>query len=425
MPTRDLRDTAEPTRLSDRAYRLRATGARIVTTVAIAWCALHSLKLEAQSSIPLSQPSAEDTPSVANPFSLGDALENLGRLYKDDKNEYLQELWLLGRYHGQYHWTEASTGEDDGYETRRFRLGAQAKMFRKVTLHAQMVSGSDVSPFYNGFTELWAQWAFSPEIALTIGQQKNRFTHDRNVSSRYLNYLERAMLTNMFGVDYTPAVTLQGKVKGTSYYTGLFTNATGQNMGEAFTDFDSGYSFLAAVYHEIGAALGLESVTLYGSYLHSNANDNATNMDRFDDGISGALILTDGHASLVAEVTSGIGSDNGNATGLNVQPTYFFNQYLQVATRYQIAASNSDQGLQAQRRYERAADVGAGDLYQAGYVGLNYYIAKHRLKLMTGLEYANMSGQEAWTASTMVRFYFGPHSGGAFPMNDILPHEPD
>jgi hypothetical protein len=56
---------------------------------------------------------------------------------------------------------------------------------------------------------------------------------------------------------------------------------------------------------------------------------------------------------------------------------------------------------------------------------LNYHIAKHRLKLMTGIEYANMSGQEAWTASTMVRFYFGPHSGGAFPMNDILPHEPD
>jgi hypothetical protein len=358
-------------------------------------------------------------------FNLGDTLENLGRLYQDDKNEYLQELWLLGRYHGQYHWTEASTGEDDGYEARRFRLGAQAKVFKKATLHAQMVSGSDVSPFYNGFTELWAQWAFSPEIALTVGQQKNRFTHDRNVSSRYLNYLERAMLTNMFGVDYTPAVTLQGKVGKTSYYTGFFTNATGQNMGDAFTDFNSGYSFLTQVYHELGNALGVDSATLYGSYLHSAANDNATNMDRFDDGVSGALILTHRHTSLVAEVTGGIGSETGNATGLNLQPTYFLNHYLQLATRYQIAGSNSEKGLQAQRRYEREAGVAAGDLYQAGYVGLNYYIAKHRLKLMTGIEYTNMSGQEAWTASTMVRFYFGPHSGGAFPMNDILPHEPD
>jgi hypothetical protein len=66
-----------------------------------------------------------------------------------------------------------------------------------------------------------------------------------------------------------------------------------------------------------------------------------------------------------------------------------------------------------------------GELYQAAYVGLNYYIAKHRLKLMTGLEYSNMSGDTAWTASTMVRFYFGPHSGGAFPMNQILPLDYD
>ena len=86
--------------------------------------------------------------------SLAETLDNLGRVYKNDQNEVLQELWLLGRYHGQYHWTEASTGEDHAYETRRFRLGTQAKLFKKMTVHAQMVSGSNIDPFYNGFTEL-------------------------------------------------------------------------------------------------------------------------------------------------------------------------------------------------------------------------------------------------------------------------------
>jgi len=108
-------------------------------------------------------PAASATPKA---LSLGDTLENLGRVYKDDKNEVLQELWLLGRFHGQYHWTEASTGSDTGYETRRFRLGGQARMFKRATFHAQMVSGSDIDPFYNGFTELWAQWSFAPEMAL-------------------------------------------------------------------------------------------------------------------------------------------------------------------------------------------------------------------------------------------------------------------
>ena len=103
-----------------------------------------------------------------------------------------------------------------------------------------MVSGSDIDPVYNGFTELWGQWSFSPELSLSIGQQKHRFTHDRNVSSRYINYLERSMLTNMFGADYTPAITLQGRIQKLTYYTGFFSNATGQNMGRAFTDLDSG-----------------------------------------------------------------------------------------------------------------------------------------------------------------------------------------
>lgn len=372
---------------------------------------------------------AEPKPDLSPPSplqqTLGDQIENLGRLYKNDSEELVQEVWLLGRYHGQYHWTDADTGEDHGFETRRFRLGGQARVLKKMTLHAQMVSGSDLDPVYNGFTELWAQWAFTPEIAVTIGQQKNRFTHDRNVSSRYLNYLERAMLTNMFGVEYTPAVTLQGTVGRTSYYTGVFTNATGQNIGEALTQYDSGYSVLGALYHRLGTTLGIQDVTLYGSYLHSDANERATNMSRFNDGVSGAVIMTHGHASLISEVTGGFDSAKGDAIGLNIQPTYFINRSLQIATRYQIAHSTDEGGLSPQRRYERPVGLGAGDRYQAGYVGLNYYIAKHRIKVMTGVEYATMSGQDAWTASTMFRFYFGPHSGGAFPMNDILPHESD
>lgn len=370
-----------------------------------------------------------ETPSVSTQAtrqpSLGETLENLGRVYKSNSNEILQELWLLGRFHGQYHWTESSLGSDTGYETRRFRLGGQARMFRRATFHAQMVSGSNIDPVYNGFTELWAQWSFSPEFALTIGQQKHRFTHDRNVSSRYINYLERSMLTNMFGADYTPAITIQGRIKKLTYYTGFFSNATGQNMGRAATELDSGYSFLAAGYYDLGHFGAIDNITLHATYLHSDANHNATNLNTFDNGISSALILTRGHISLVTELTAGIGSERGNALGLNLQPSYFINQQWQVTTRYQLAGSNDAEGLSAQRRYERPAGLQRGDLYQAGYLGINYYIAKHRLKLMTGIEYANMSGDYAWTASTMLRLFFGPHSGGAFPMNQILPLDYD
>lgn len=359
-------------------------------------------------------------PTLAGPDTLGEMLDNLGLLYKEDKGSFLQEFWVLGRYHGQYHWSEGSAGEHEGYETRRARVGFQARMFDKLTVHAQMVSGSDFEPVYNGFTELWAQWAFNKQIALTIGQQKHRFTHDRNTSSRYINYLERSMMTNMFGADYTPAVTLLGRVDHWTYYTGIFSNATGTDMGSAFTDLDSGYSYLAAVYYDLGKVASLDTAHLYFSYLHSEANENATNLARFRDGVAAAVIATKGSTALVTEVTAGFGAEEGDAVGLNFQPSYFLTDNLQLVGRYQIAASNGEKGLSAQRRYEREAGLPSGDLYQAAYVGLNYYIAKHRIKVMTGIEYATMGGEEVWTASTMFRFFFGPHSGGPFPMNQML-----
>lgn len=359
--------------------------------------------------------------SQAHALTLGERLENLGLVFRDDSNSVLQEFWLLGRYHGQYYSISDSSDSRDGYETRRLRGGFQARLFNDLTIHAQMVSGSDVSPFYNGFTELWTQWSFSPELSLTVGQQKHRFTHDRNVSSRYLNYLERSMLTNMFGADYTPGVTLQGRVRNLSYYTGLFSNATGRNMGDAFGSLNSGFSYLAATYLDLGAAFGAENAILNLSYVYSDANNNATNLNAFDNGLSGALILTDGNASLITEVTAGLeGEESGDAFGINLQPGYFITEKLQLAARYQFAWSDREEGLQPQRRYEERLEIASGDLYQAVYLGLNYHLARHRLKLQGGVEYSRMNGQEALTLSAMLRFYFGPHSGGAFPMNQML-----
>lgn len=349
---------------------------------------------------------------------------NLGRLHRNDDAPVLQELWVLGRYHGQYHWSQGSDGEDQGWEDRRFRIGGQARLFQKLTLHAQMVSGSDFEPFYNGFTELWAGWRFSDAVTLTIGQQKHRFTHDRNVSSRYISYLERGMLTNMFALDYTPAVTLSGTVrKDWSYYAGVFSNATGRNMGRAFTDLDSGYSLLASVTHDLGQSLGTDTAHLNLGYLHSESRPRATNLNRFEDGLNVGLIVTEGGRSLVAELTAGLGGPGGDAIALNLQPAIFLTRHLQLVGRYQIARSTEPRGLRAQRRYERPAGLDRGQRYQAGYVGADYYLSAHRLKLMVGLEYARLDDRDVWTTSVAVRTFFGPHSRAPFPAATLL--EPD
>ena len=369
-----------------------------------------------------SNPSSTASKSSASkkPESLEKRLKNLGRLYEDEDNPVIQELWFLGRYHGQYYDAAGNVGASNAWEDRRFRIGSQAQLFEKLTLHAQMVSGSDFQPFYNGFTELWWQWSFDDSLRFTVGQQKHRFTHDRNVSSRYLNTLERSMLVNMFNADYTPAITLSGQAESVTYYTGIFSNATGPDMWRAFTEYDSGYSLLSSVTGELGTALGTDAADLNFCYVYSDANQNATNLNRFRNGISAALILTQGTGALVSEALIGLQSENGDAYGVNIQPSYFLTEKLQLATRYQGAFSSDNVGLFPQRRYERPSGLTNGEVYQAGYAGLNYYIAGHRIKLMHGLEFADMSGQNLWTASVAVRVFWGPNARGPFPITSLL-----
>ena len=124
------------------------------------------------------QPASSGRPAAEQ--TLKERFENLGLIYKDKKNPGLQELWVLGRYHGHYHDNDGSHGQDSGFESRRVRLGFQATMFDRLTVHAQAISGSDFEPAYNGFTELWLRWQFAESLNLTVGQQKHRFTHDRD-----------------------------------------------------------------------------------------------------------------------------------------------------------------------------------------------------------------------------------------------------
>lgn len=135
---------------------------------------------------------------------------------------------------------------------------------------------------------------------------------------------------------------------------------------------------------------------------------------------SAALSLTQGSASLVVEGTLGTGSANGNAVGVNIQPSYFFTRRVQLVGRYQVAGGTETDTLTAQRRYEREVGLRTGDLYNAVYAGLNLHLAEHRVKLMTGVEYARLSGRHAVTGSVALRRFWGPHSRGPFPMAQVL-----
>ena len=145
-------------------------------------------------------------------------------------------------------------------------------------------------------------------------------------------------------------------------------------------------------------------------------NERSTIYSQFDDVLATSLVLRERRVSLATEVVCAFSGERGDALGLNLMPGWFVTSKLELVARYQIATSNSGAGLTAQRRYERTVDLPPGDLYQAAYAGFNYFIYGPRLRLMGGVEFADMNGHDAWTALLGVRLYWGPDARSAFPV---------
>ena len=72
-------------------------------------------------------------------------------------------------------------------------------------------------------------------------------------------------------------------------------------------------------------------------------------------------------------------------------------------------AANPD-GLSLPSRYEGASDTtdGSGNTYTSAYLGINYYIYGHKLKLMNGVEYSHLGGgdYDGFTFLSGLRFSF-------------------
>jgi phosphate-selective porin OprO/OprP len=90
-------------------------------------------------------------------------------------------------------------------------------------------------------------------------------------------------------------------------------------------------------------------------------------------------------------------------------PYYNLTSKLQAVARYTRLESCDDNGVRF-GRYEDRVVSGRGDEYNEFYLGLNYYFYKHKLKLQTGVQYADMQdrandggGYSGWAWTTALR----------------------
>lgn len=357
-------------------------------------------------------------------------LWSLATLYKNKDNPIIQELVLTGRYHGQYAYLDSDDGDADGWDHRRFRLGVKMIVLHDFELKFEEFGDLNNDDFYTGFTE--AYLAYKPNDALNIilGKQKPKFSLDWSTSSREILTIERNIMINNFGPEYEPGLSIGGKSGNWSYYAGIFNNDVGESgsnksfeRGEAaeFGDLNGSWTFVANAGYDLKDYIGTERAVLRFDYVHSNHDVVKDEYFRkFDNGYAASFNVKQGQMGLIAEALYGTG-DLGDAWGFYILPSYDITKKLQVVARY-THGSSGDDILQAQRRYERGnddiiqfrpvVDGGNGKSYNAGYLGLNYYICGHKLKLMTGFEYASMDGGrdggdfDGWTWTSGLRFYF-------------------
>jgi phosphate-selective porin OprO/OprP len=111
-------------------------------------------------------------------------------------------------------------------------------------------------------------------------------------------------------------------------------------------------------------------------------------------GLTTDLLYGFGYQGRAEQAGSHKNIHQSDVIALNIIPSYFIADGLQLVGRLQLATSSEPNGLGLQSRYEAVAPSTdkKGNTYASVYAGLNYYIYGNKLKLMNGVEYSHLGG---------------------------------
>ena len=330
-------------------------------------------------------------------------------LYKGDG--FFKEVRLIGRFHGDVYSIDSDQGHESDWEIRRLRIGAVVKLAGHLELKGEVqFDPQNDNPAYAGLTEVYIAYKPNDAFNLKVGKIATYFTHDGWISSNNLQTLERNNLSNnfWFPAKYFSGVAVSGKVDSWLYNVGVHSS----DQNKEFGDFNASWFGTASLGYNFGKALGVKSAILRADFMYQDVDPAAINTRSFEQVGSLNFALDNEKWGISTDLTGGIGSGKqSDGWGFMVQPWYKITEKLEAVGRYTHLESNDPDGLRF-GRYENRVVSGRGDEYDEFYAGLNYYICGHKLKLMTGLEYAEMDGgegggdYEGWTWTSGLRLYF-------------------
>ena len=311
--------------------------------------------------------------------------------YSDSSNPVVQRVLFTGRFQHEFNTISADQGDHDEWNTRRFRVGPRITLFKTFTLHAEAeLNPQEIDPLYVRLTDAYVQWNKSGAFALTVGKHSVPYTMDGATSSKELLTIDRSNLTNniWFPQEYLPGVSVSGRVAPWTYRVGMYS------AGEAtpeFGKFDGGIATLAVLGYDFAKRLGVDQAVLSANYVHQNEDRDNTFTRQLEHILSMNFRLETGDWGLRTDVSTATGYlTQSDLFGIMAMPYYNVSEKLQVIGRYTFLESDGPNGVRL-GTYESAVVPGRGDAYNEFYLGANYFFYGHKLKLQSGLQFADLN----------------------------------
>jgi phosphate-selective porin OprO/OprP len=369
--------------------------------------------IEIPAPTPTSNGEASQSQAVAasDERSTFDRIWQFAEWYRDDSNSIVQRVLFSGRYQHEFATVHADEGDASEWNVRRMRLGPRVTMFRTVTLHAEVeLNPQEADPLYVRFTDLYVQWNRSPRTTFTVGKQSVPFTGDGATSSKELLTIDRSVLTNnmWFPQEYMPGLSVSGRRAPWIYRVGVYSaGAANRELGE----FNGSYFTLGLLGYDFAKPLGVRQAVLTANYVYQPEDPNNTFTRQLEHVLSVHLEFDDEAWGVRSDVSTGAGYlGQSDLWGLMVMPFFNLTGKLQAVGRLTVVGSENPNGVRL-GTYENRLVTGRGDRYSELYLGANYFFYDHKLKLQTGVQFADMNDRAndggaysgvAWTSGIRV-----------------------
>jgi phosphate-selective porin OprO/OprP len=335
--------------------------------------------------------SAQQSAASEQTESAYDKIWKFAEWYEDDSNPVVQRVLFSGRYQHEFAAIDADEGDLDEWNVRRMRLGPRVTLFRTFTLHSEVeLNPQEADPFYVRFTDFYVQWTKSGRFVLTAGKQGVPFTIDGATSSKELLTIDRSNLTNniWFPQEYMPGVSVSGRRAPWVYRAGVYSAG---DANREFGEFNGGVFTLGVLGYDFARSLGVREALLTGNYVYQHPDPDNTFTRQLDHIISVNFKVeadTWGARTDVSAASGYLGQRD--LWGVMAMPFINITDKLQWVGRYTFLESDEPNGVRL-ATYESRVVPGRGDAYKELYLGANYFFYGHKLKLQTGVQFADMN----------------------------------